>query len=210
MPIIAENNGSDFNKILPPSGNHLAICVRMIHLGTLEVEWQGQKKKQNKVRLYFELSHEQAVFDEHKGPENFIVSKEYTLSMHEKSNLRKDLESWRGKAFTDDQAEAFDITVLLNVPCMLNVIIKKHESSGNEYALIAGISQLPKGMEKPVAVNTPFEFSVLEFDRAKFDTLSEFLREKIESSDEYKKMIRPDNGQVLTKEDFVSDDDLPF
>lgn len=209
MPIIATNTGGDYQQILPPQGNHVAICVRMIHVGTTETEYLGEKKKQNRVRLYFELSHERATFKPENGEENFMVSKEYTLSMHEKATLRKDLESWRGKAFTEAEAKAFDITVLLGKACMVNIITKTHEATKNQYAQIASISGLPKGMTMPDRVNDLFEFSVSDFDQIKFDTLSEWLQNKIKDSDEYKEYLKKQSGEVETSH-IEDDGGLPF
>ena len=209
MPIIATNAGGDYHNILPPNGNHTAICVRMIHIGTAEFEYKGEKKKQNRVRLYFELSYEKATFKAENGEENFMVSKEYTLSMHEKATLRKDLESWRGKAFTEEEAKAFDITVLLGVCCMVNIITKVHEGTGNKYAQIASISGLPKGMEKPQRVNDLFEFSVAEFDEKKFAGLSEYIQERIKQTDEWKAYTKQEAGEIETHSP-NEEDDLPF
>jgi hypothetical protein len=47
-----------------------------------------------------------------------VISKEFTLSMHEKSTLRQFLESWRGKAFTEKEALSFDVTALIGKPCL--------------------------------------------------------------------------------------------
>jgi hypothetical protein len=43
----------------------------------------------------------------------YIVQKRYTLSSHKKSTLRRDLEAWRGRPFTDSQADDFDIDMLI-------------------------------------------------------------------------------------------------
>jgi len=210
MPIIATNSGGDFKQILPPQGNHTAICVRMIHVGTTTNEYLGEKKRQNRVRLYFELSHEKAIFNPENGEENFMVSKEYTLSMHEKATLRKDLESWRGKAFTEDEAKAFDITKLLGIPCMVNIIIKTHETTKNTYAQIASISGLPKGMAKPDRVNDLFEFSVSDFDETKFLTLSEWLQNKIKESEEYQEYLKSKSGEIHADDLSEYGGSLPF
>ena len=37
----------------------------------------------------------------------FLVSRQYTVSMHEKATFRKHLESWRAKAFDEDAVAAF-------------------------------------------------------------------------------------------------------
>src|SRR5688572_24954203 len=100
MPITAQNSGKTFELV--PAGNHIARCFQMIEIGTMTEEVMGKPKKLYKVRVTWELPAEQKVFDEAKGSQPFSISKKYTLSMHEKSNMRKDLESWRGKGFTED------------------------------------------------------------------------------------------------------------
>ena len=42
-----------------PAGTHIAICVKVIDLGTQRVEWQGDVKLQHKVLLAWELVDEQ-------------------------------------------------------------------------------------------------------------------------------------------------------
>ena len=183
MSIIAKSSGNT-ERTLAPIGNHLARCVKMVHIGTAEETIQGTVKKLNKVKLSFELPDETHVFKEEKGAEPFLVSKDYTLSMSEKANLRKDLESWRGKAFTPKQAEEFDITVLLGIPCMVNVIHKTAKSSGNDYVVISGITPLPKRVECPAQVIPSFEFNFTDaFEN--FELLDQWTQDKVRESDEY-------------------------
>jgi hypothetical protein len=51
-----------------------------------------------------------------------MVSKFYTLSLSDKANLRKDLESWRGKQFTDAELEGFELKNLVGANCYLNLV----------------------------------------------------------------------------------------
>ena len=126
----------------------------------------------------------------------FIVSKEFTLSLHEKASLRKFLESWRGKGFTEQEAAHFDVSKLLGKPCMLN-IIHKTKLDGNIRADISSVSPIPKGLSCPAPVLFPVLFSVNHFAQVVFDTLPEFLRDKIMSSREYRQLSVPAN-EVLT------------
>lgn len=184
MAIIAKSKGNT-ERTLAPIGNHLARCVRMIHIGTAEENIQGTVKKLNKVKLSWELPDETHVFKEEKGAEPFMVSKEYTLSMSDRANLRKDLESWRGKGFTDKQAEEFDITVLLGIPCMINVIHKTAKTSGNNYVVVSSITPLPKRVECPEQVIPSFEFNFTDcFEN--FEQLDEWTQNKIKETDEFK------------------------
>lgn len=182
MAIIAENTGTKREPI--PQGNYVARCYQMIEIGTVKEEFEGVAKLQRKVRLGWELPTEMRVFDEEKGEQPLVISGEYTISMHEKSKLRAFLQSWRGVAFTEDEAKAFDITKLLGVPCMLNII---HKITPNgTYANIASISPLPKGLKCPEQINPTFVLSYDNFDYAKFISLPEFIKNKMDDTPEMK------------------------
>ena len=205
MAIIATTTQGG-NKVTAPEGNHIARCVQMIHLGTTEQEFKKEVKKLNKVRVVWELLNESYTYtkDDQEVTSNFLIGKDYTLSMHEKSSLRKDLQSWRGKAFTEDEAKAFDITKLLNIPCMLNVIHKKADN-GNEYANISGISQMPKGMVAPNPTTPLIEFNYDDKFEV-FETLPEWLQNKIKESEEYKHKM----GDIPVTSDDDDSDEIPF
>lgn len=192
---------------LVPAGSHLARCYSMIHLGTHEEEYMGEKKKQNKVRITFELPTEMRVFKEDKGEQPMVISKEYTLSMYEKSNLRKELEGWRGKGLTEAEAENFDITKLLGKPCLLS-IIHRVSKTGKDYAMISSISAIPKGMTCPDQINENFEFNFSDkIDN--LDLLPDFIKEKIKSADEFKSINNPAEHDLSTQEKEETND-LPF
>jgi hypothetical protein len=127
--------------------------------------------------------------------------------MNEKSNLRKDLESWRGRGFTEQECKAFDITKLLGVPCMLNVIHKTN-NKGNKYATIGSISPIPKGLECPPQVNKSFMLSYAEWDHDKFLLLPEWLRKELEETPEFQSILS--RGSEVPTDDKVDDDPLPF
>lgn len=203
MSIIAEKKKSDFP--IAPAGNHVARCYSMIHLGHIEQDYGKGIEIANLVQITWELPNELHVFDEAKGEQPFVVSKDYTLSMHEKANLRKDLESWRGKAFTQEEAAAFDITVLLGIPCMLNIIHKTAVSSGNEYALVSGITAMPKGLEIPVQINENFEFNYGDHFH-NLENLHDWIRDKVVTSKEYKEKVAPNEIEVKDEEIIPSGD----
>jgi len=94
MAIFAEKSEGEYKQVAP--GTYVARCISMIEIGTVREEFQGQIKSVQKVQIRWELPTELSIFDPEKGEQPFRVSKMYTLSMHEKSNLIKDLESWRG------------------------------------------------------------------------------------------------------------------
>jgi len=209
MAIIATSNGSQ-NYAPVEAGNYVARCYSMIHIGTCTEEIMGVKKDLNKVRLTWELPTETKVFKEENGEQPYVLSKEFTLSMHEKASLRATLEAWRGKGFTEDEAKSFDVTKLLGVPCMVNVI-HKVSKAGKTFADIKGVTPMPKGLQCPQQINPTFEFSVLEFDEDKFNTLPDFLKDKIKNSKEFKELQQPNNVETHAEETIQqSDEDLPF
>ena len=171
----------------------------------------GEVKTRNKVRIGWELPEERRVFKTENGEQPFVISKEFTLSMHEKSNLRKTLASWRGKDFSEDEVKSFDITKLLGVPCMLNVIHKQGKiDPSKSYEEIAGVSPLPKSVKCPVQENPTLVLHYDNFDTEVFDKLPDFIKDKIRSSDEYKKMKNPHETQIQNSTEKVEEDDLPF
>lgn len=218
MAITATSEGgSGFEPIA--AGTYAARCYSMVHIGTITEAYMGQPKKQNKVRLTWELPTELKEFKEGEGEKPYMVSKDYALSMYEKANLRKHLESWRGKKFTEDEAKSFDVTKLLGKECLLSIIHKPSKDGSKVYAEIASISTLPKGMTCPPQINPTFEFSWENFDREKFNLLPEWLREKMKNSLEYGQVTGDFTAEqhdamygseLENKLANTPDDDLPF
>ena len=205
MAIIATNNGGGANFDPVPAGSYAARCYSMIQIGTVEEEILGQKKKMHKVRLTWELPTETKVFKEENGEQPYVLSKEFSLSMHEKATLRQFLESWRGKNFTDEESKSFDITVLVGKPCLLSVK-HKEAKNGNTYAEISGINLLPKGMTCPEQINSTQVLSFDDWNQDLFDSLPDFIKDKIKSSDEYKNMQHPNVVNTVSDEE----EPLPF
>lgn len=209
--IIRETRSESTFK-LPPSGSHLGRLYRILDLGTQKVEWQGAIKMQRKLMFSFELHGEDndgnaLTLDDGKP---LMISKRYTMSLGEQSTLRKDLESWRGKKFTPEELQGFDISVLLGKFAMCNVTHNDRE--GKTYANLSGLSQVPAALKKlpePKGVNELFILSLDEFDQAKFDSLSDGLKDVIKKSAEW----RGTNGEEAPPpapsiKDI--DDDMPF
>lgn len=209
MPIVATNNSQP--RELIPSGNYVARCFSMIELGTVNEVFVGESKTLRKVRISWELPTETKTFDEKKGPQPLAISQEYTLSMNEKSNLRKMLASWRGKDFTEEEAKAFDITKLLGKPCFLNIIHKHGKADPSKvYEQIAGVTSVPKGFTIPDPVNTVVELYYDKFDEDVFNSLPDFIKDKMKTSQEYQAMKQPATKNMVEEPAHIGDDDLPF
>ena len=135
--------------------------------------------------------------------------------MHEKANLRHDLQSWRGRSFTEEEAKAFDITKLIGIPCMLNVIHNVSKANGNTYANIAGVTAIPKGFQVPLQINPSFVFSYDEWSDAKFANLPEWIRKRIDATSEFqnrlnKSGVNQDPPTDMFEPDNSNNFDLPF
>ena len=113
------------------------------------------------------------------------IGKTYTLSLNEKAGLRKDLTSWRGRDFTSEELEGFDITNILNVYCMLNITTS--EKDGKTYTNISAITPLPSAPKnsKPPADHEPVMFNLDEPDWQVFEALPEWLSDTIKKSPQY-------------------------
>ncbi len=209
MSITATNEGGG-NYTPLEAGTYPARCYSMVHIGTIQEEFQGEKKIMNKVRISWELPTELKEFKQGEGEKPYVLSKEFTLSLHEKSSLRAFLKSWRGKDFSEDEAKSFDVTKLLGVTCMLSVGHK--ESKGKVYAEINSVSPIIKGFTVPAQINPTFELNYDNFIMDAFMTLPEFIRKKMEGSLEFKKIqnlvFEYENQKQSVNQN--TNDDLPF
>ncbi len=182
-----------------PEGSYVARIYRILHIGTIPNEMYGGKT--NKAYISFELPTETRVFDKERGEQPMVISNEYTLSFGEKSNLKKVIDACDPKALkvgTDGFVEEYDIENLLGKTCLVSVIHKT--SAKGTYANVGSVTMVPKGMTCPPQVNESKILNYDSFDEAYFASLPEFLKKKIEASDEYKIM----NGS----EEF--DSEIPF
>lgn len=122
-----------------PSGTYQAVCVDVVNLGILGTPW-GPKKK---VRLYWETA--ETYVDARTGEERrYIISQSYTATLTEGSNLRKDLQSWRGQPFTDEELQGFELDRLVGANCILS--ISQGKGTRGEYAFVTSIAKAMKGM----------------------------------------------------------------
>lgn len=201
-----DTGGGDFQHA--PIGTHIARCIRLIDLGTQAGEWMGKPIHKNQVLVMWELPGELMEIEGDKKP--FIVSKFYTNSLSEKANLRKDLQTWRGRDFTDEELRRFDLQSILGAPCLLSVVEK---GQGKEGVKVAGVMKLPKGQEVPPAANESFAFWLDEFNAERFDGLSDGIKKIIQKSPEYVEATqgKQPRSQPKTGGHFDDmEDDIPF
>ncbi len=174
---VKQEESKEFEKV--PAGMYIARCFRLIDLGTQEVTYEGKTKQQAKVLLGWELLDG---LKEDGSPH--LMFKRYTASLNEASNLYADLNSWRGKTFTEEELNGFELSKVVGAYCLINVIHDKSEKTGKEYAEIAALVPL-KG-EKLPPVNSDEIFDLDKPDMSVFEKLSENLQETIKKSPEWK------------------------
>lgn len=151
MLIAKDNSESKFAKPpLPEAGTTQAVCCAVWDLGLQKTSYAGEEKIQHKIIVAWEITEKiNAPESEYHG-KPYMLNKKYTLSLGDKANLRKDLESWRGLPFsTDELQNGFDLEKLYGTNCYIGI---KHEPDRNDpskvYANVTAILPIPKGMEK--------------------------------------------------------------
>ena len=200
-----DSGGGDYQQA--PVDTHIARCIAVIDLGT-----QYNEKYQNyrrQVFIQWELPNAVYTYKDENDVEQeniFVIGKFYTASLNEKANLRKDLESWRGVAFSEEELQGFSSDKLIGVPAMLTVV---HNDKGK--AKVAAVVKPPKGMEIPAAVHDTTNFSIDPWNQEAFEKLPEGFRKMIEKSEEYKTRVpeQPTQTTETATTEFV-DDDIPF
>ena len=218
MALIAKESGGGGGEFTPvPQGMHLARCYRVIDLGTQRSEYLGTVKHLRKVMLQFEVHGE----DENGDPivtskgEPMSISKNFTLSLEEKATLRKDLQTWRGREFTDIEKKGFEVKNVLGAWAMISVI-KAMGNNGKEYTNIAAIMSLPPAIKKAGLPNGHNELKVFEIDNpdmALFDSFGNGLKEKIQKSPEWQARgdsVAPTPSKAPSSGFDDMDDDIPF
>ena len=199
MPIIAKDTGGGDFKI-PDQGTHIAVCNMVVHIGLQPASNPAYKPKDT-IYIRWELPNERMTWTdkegkEHEGP--MVIGNYYTNSLSPKSYLRKDLEGWRAKAFTEEELNGFDVLKILGKPCMVTIV---HNTSGQKtYANVASVAAIPKGTTAPEA-----EIDLLKYsadDPEDKEKLPEWLQDKIS------KQIIPEQEPQSQEPDF--DDDIPF
>lgn len=176
---------------LHPEGLYPAVCILMANIGTQRTPYQnedGTDKVQKKLVLGFETE---------KG----IISRELTMSLNDKANLRAILESWRGKKFTKEELEGFDPSVLLGKPCTVQIM---HNDKGT-FANVSNV--LPKTGDFK-ATKPEVLYDIDEHKDGAYEKLPTWVQNKVRESFEWAKL-----NDVKLKDEPIpdfTDEDAPI
>lgn len=169
------SNKKDFGRL--EDGPHLARIVSVVDFGEQnQTDYQTGEATapKKKVMITYETPNEHITYE--KDGEEVTkprwISKEYTLSMHEKSALFKLVKTIAPDANSLDE--------LLNLPCMITVA----STSGGK-AKIDAVSLPMKGIEVPALENETFHFDFSEPDMDLFSKLPEWQQNKIKEANDY-------------------------
>lgn len=215
------DGGSTFEPI--EQGIHNAVCCWIIDLGMQE-GFQG--KMQHKIMLTWEfpeLRIEVPVKDGSPGQTEDkprVCSKEFTLSLSERANLYKTLVSWRGKPFTTEELQGFDLRKVLGANCQIQIIHNPSKDGTRIFSNIENVLPLPKGANKINPENEPIFFSFEECDDGAVpelpEALPDWIKDKIVKSDTWRMAENPDNlpehraqGTGIAEPEEL-DSDIPF
>ena len=185
MGLTARKTGDGGNFEPISQGLHHAICYALYDLGTQYNEKFG--KSIHKVLVGWEVPAERIEVERDGKMVNLprSISKRYTLSLHEKAILRKELESWRGRSFTEEELAGFDMKKLLGANCMVQIIHAKKDDK--TYANVASVVSLPKGMEKKTPEN-PFQYFSFEDSQSIPEGTPDWIVDIIKASDEWQEL----------------------
>ena len=184
-----------------PQGTYLAVCYMLVDLGMQYSE--AFKKSSRKVLIGWEVPEETITIDGEERPRN--ITKQYTASLNESASLRQDLAAWRGRDFTPEELEAFDLRNIVGTSCMINVV-HKVKKDGKTFANIQSIMALPKGMPKGELDQKPVIFDLDTAEVEQVDGLPGWIADMIKKSSTYQeKLVQA--PEITETED---DGDIPF
>jgi len=190
-------SASSGERELHPEGMHPAVCIMMAGIGTQMTPFKnedGTDKVQKKMILSFETEHG-------------IVSKEYTMSLSDKANLRAHLESWRGKKFTQEELEGFDPEKLLGKTCTVQVM---HNDKGT----FANIQNVLPETKKFKATKPTILYDIENHTDEVFDRMPSWVQDKAKDSFEWKEIAKNAKPPLTTEfsdsDEPIDSGDIPF
>lgn len=194
-----KDNDEDFEQ--PDAGSYAAVCSKLIDLGTQSSEYQGKRVVRHQILLSWELDEKMS------DGQPFVTSQFYTASLGEKAKLRAHLEAWRGKQFTEEELNGFELQNLLGKSCMISLI-----QNDKGKIKVQSVSKLPKGMTPPTLSGPTVYFSLETFDKAVFEGLSEGIKKIIAQSPEYQAQTNPVGvgGDPVIAKANETEEEIPF
>ena len=185
-------------KIVYPVGFFHAVCSGVVDIGMQISNYDGKESLKHMCYLLFEFIDTENEPNE-KGSRVKTIAKRYssinfsTQGDKYKSGLQKDLESWKGHAFTEEEIEALDLFNLYGANC--TILLEKNE----KYTNVTKVVGMEKGKTKLIPER--------QFNDEPFDWIQK-IKDKQVLEDEYKETEHETVSDKSGPESFA--DDIPF
>lgn len=184
---------------IPPmkGGTYPAVCVAVLDIGTQHN--QKFSKMEPKVIVIMEFPTKTVNIDGQDKPR--WVSKEFTLSLNDKANLKAFIEVWLGRSLTDkEKDEGFDLKCLLGEPGIATVTADLCKD-GKTRNRLGSVVPLMEGMNAPVLQSEMLWWDMgAEWDKDMFEKIPNWIQNRIRKSQEYQQNIAP-NETIEAKDD---------
>jgi hypothetical protein len=179
MPIIVKAGG-DFKPA--PEGLWPAVCVDVVDRGIVKSQMY---KPRHMIQIRWILNAEPPLED---GRPHMAVAS-FGATLGEKSKLRPFLEAWRGRKFTEEELEGFDIESVIGANCQLQIIHNKY--NGKTYGNVQSVVPAARGAKK-MEVPADYVRQCVRDERARLES-------------------QPDGeGDYDSYAPDISDEDIPF
>ena len=178
--MIVKKRDDDFKPI--PTGLQPAVCVNVFDLGYQPGFQNGPPSP--KLAILWELTCQERRDD----GKRFQLTKLYTASLGTKANLRKDLETWRGRKFSDKELEGFELNNIKGVGCQL--LLVESATEGRSFTNVAAV--MPQLIGDKPQVETSADF------------VPEWIKKKIAEQ------LKEPESEDTFKDDIPGDDVIPF
>ena len=194
---------------IPPvePGTYTAICVHAIEIGEQMTTFQGSKSYKNQVLYCFELVGEFIEINGEKQPR--VLSKTFNIPKNQKSEnsgLRKFVESWKGKKFTNDEWLEFDTNDVVGQECMLGVVL----NDTGEYSNIDSVVGMPKGFSAGSPISELIKFDIDPWSQEAFEKLPDWAQERVKKSTQYQKDHAPETVVEVKQEPDAGKEECPI
>lgn len=164
-----------------PEGTYTARIISIIDLGVQpQTDWQTKEPTDPKSRVLFTWELPTEVLEhnnEATGEVEYVprrISKEYTLSNFEQSNLMKLIKALSGgEAITS-------LTQMLGTPCMVSI-----GSTVNGKAKVTTVMKLPSGMQVDEPSTEPMFFDFDNPDEELFTSQAGWIQQKVKEAINY-------------------------
>jgi len=180
--------GGDFTPV--PAGVHMGVCYTVLDLGTHDNTYQGDTKRRHEVYVGWQIP-ALTVEIEKDGQKVVVpqtIGKFYTMSLFKQATLRKHLDAWRGKPFTKEELDGFELFNIGGVGCQM-VVTNEQKADGSVKAKVEAVMPLPEGLAPPPLDGPVVTYSLQDGGDIPAD-VKDGLAKIIESSFEWQAMLR--------------------